>query len=71
MSSAGGRGSLLLANRVEVAANVLVHPEHVNLSLLENCLQLFIADELALVLRILEFVGFDVFPKLLDHLGSG
>lgn len=63
--------SLLFADRVKVAADVLVHLEHVYLGLLEDCLHLVVAYDLTLVLWILKIVGFDMLPELLDHLRSG
>lgn len=51
-----------------MASNLLVHPEHVDASLLENSLHLLVAENLALVLGVLKIVGLDVFPELLDNL---
>lgn len=61
----------LLFDGVKVAADILVHLEHVYPSLLEDCMHLVVAYDLSLVLWVLEIVGFDVFPELLDHLRSG
>jgi hypothetical protein len=63
--------SSLFSNRVKVVSNILVHPEHVHPGLLEDCLHLFVAYNLAFVLGILKIVCFDVFPELLDNLRSG
>lgn len=51
-----------------MASNFLVHPEHVDASLLEYSLHLLVAQDLALVLGILKIVGLDVLPELLDDL---
>jgi hypothetical protein len=61
----------LLFDGVKVAADILVHLEHVHLGLLEDCMHLVVAYDLSFVLWVLEIVGFDVFPKLLDHLRPG
>lgn len=61
----------LLLNGVEMASNVLVHSEHVDLGLLEHSLHLLVAADLALVCGILEIVGLDVLPQLLDDLRTG
>lgn len=62
------RRQSLLSNGIEVASNLLVHPEHVDASLLEYSLHLLVADDLALVLGVLKIVGLDVLPELLNDL---
>lgn len=59
---------LLLSNGIQVASNLLVHPEHVDPGLLEHSLHLFVAANLPLVFGILQIVGLDVLPELLDDL---
>lgn len=56
------RLSPLLFNGVEMASDILVHAEHVDLGLLEHGLHLLVAADLALVCGILEIVGLDVLP---------
>jgi len=46
----------------------LVHLKHVHPALLEHGLHFIVANDLPLVTRVLEFVGFDVFPKFFNHL---
>jgi hypothetical protein len=52
---------------VEVIANLFVHAEHVHLGLLEYRLHLVVADDLPLVLGVLEVVGLYMCPETLDH----
>lgn len=59
-----------LVERVELAAEELVHREHVDGGLLENSLHLVIAAYLALVGGLLQVVRFDMLPQLLDDLGT-
>ena len=66
-----GGGGLLLVDRVQVAPDQLVHLEHVDLGLLEHGRHLVVAEDLALVLWVLELVALDVFPELLDDLRAG
>ncbi len=47
-------------------AEQLVHLEHVHSAPLEYRLHLIITANLSLVGRVLQLVGFDVFPKFLD-----
>lgn len=61
----------LLLNGVEMASDILVHPEHVDFGLLEHSLHLLVAADLALVCGVLEIVGLDVLPQLLDDLRTG
>ena len=49
---------------------MLVHLEHVNLGLLKDGHHLFIANDLSFILGVLQVIGLDVFPKLLDDLGA-
>lgn len=65
-----GGGGLLLVHRVQVAPDQLVHLEHVDLGLLEHGRHLFVAEDLALVLWVLQLVALDVLPELLDDLGA-
>ena len=58
-------------DRVQLAAQELVHGEHVDLVLLEDGVELFVAEDLSLVARVLELVALDVVPELLDDLGAG
>jgi len=51
-------------------AEQLVHLEHVDLALLEYSLHLVVAPYLALVIWVLKFVCFYIFPQFLDYLGS-
>lgn len=60
----------LLLDRVELAPQELVHGKHVDLVLLKDSLQLLVAEDLTLVVGILELVAFDVIPELLDDLGT-
>ncbi len=60
-----------ILDRVQLAAQELVHGEHVDLVLLEDGMQLFVAEDLALVARVLELVALDVVPEFFDHLGAG
>jgi hypothetical protein len=53
-----------------MTANVFVHAEHVDLGLLEDCLHLFVAPNLAFVTGVLKIIGLDVFPKALDDAWS-
>lgn len=54
-----------------MASNILVHPEHVDFGLLENSLHLLVAADLALVRGVLQIIGLDVLPQLLDDLRTG
>lgn len=45
-----------------MASNILVHPEHVNLGLLEHGHHLLVTADLALVFGILKIIGLDVLP---------
>lgn len=63
-------GSSIL-DGVEVVADQLVHGEHVDGILLKYFAHLLVTDNLALVARVLEIMLLDVFPELLDNLGSG
>ena len=51
-----------------MAPEQLVHGEHVYLILLEDGVELVVAQNLALVGGVLELVALDVFPELLDDL---
>lgn len=51
-----------------MVANLLVHLEHVDPGLLKYSLHLGVAQNLALIARILQVIGLDVLPKLLDNL---
>ena len=51
-----------------MAPEKLVHGEHVDLILLEDGVELVVAENLALVGGVLELVALDVFPELLDDL---
>lgn len=62
---------LLLFDGVEVVADQLVHLEHVDLVLFEHSLHHVVAKNLALVIRVLEIVGLDMLPQLLDDLRAG
>lgn len=62
---------LLLVNGIELVSEQLVHREHVDLVLLEDGVHLFVAQDLALVIGILQAVALDVDPELLDHLRAG
>lgn len=63
-------GSGSLVERVELAAEELVHGEHVDSALLEYCLELLVAADLALVGGLLQVVRLDVLPELFDNLGT-
>ena len=52
-------------------AQQLVHLEHRRLVLTEHGLELVVGEDRALVRRILQAVGPDVIPDLLDDLGAG
>lgn len=54
-----------------MAANQLVHLEHVDRVLLKHLAHPVVTDNLALVAGILQVVRLDVLPELLDNLGSG
>lgn len=54
-----------------MASDQLVHLEHVDLGLLEDGRHLFVAEDLALVLWVLQLVALDVLPELLDDLRAG
>ncbi|USQ73107.1 hypothetical protein NF552_08075 [Roseomonas mucosa] len=49
---------------------VLVHLEHGDLVLAEDLAQLVVGQDLALVLRVLQVMGLDVFPDLADDLAA-
>ena len=51
-----------------MAPEKLVHGKHVDLVLLEDCVELFVADNLPLVVGVLELVTLDIIPQLLDDL---
>lgn len=57
-----------LLDGVELAAQEFVHGEHVDLVLPEDSPQLFVTVNVAFVVGVLELVGFDMVPELLDHL---
>lgn len=59
----------LFLNVIKLLAKNLVHSEHMNALLLEHRLHSLIAPDLALVGRVLQIAGFDVFPYFLDDLG--
>lgn len=61
---------LFLVDRVEVAAHQLVHLEHVYFLVLKYGSHLLVAEDLALIIRVLEVLGFDVLPQLLHDLRS-
>lgn len=54
-----------------MAADQLVHLKHVDRVLLEDCLHPLVTAYLAFVLRLLQVIGLDVLPQLLDNLRSG
>lgn len=56
---------------VEMITNLLVHAKHVYPGLLEDCLHFLIAENLALIARILQVIALDMLPELLDHLRTG
>lgn len=62
------REASLCLNRVEVVTDKFVHLKHVNLVELEYRCHLFVAYDSPFVCRILEIVGFDMLPQLLDDL---
>ena len=62
------RPKTLIVDGVEMAPEKLVHGEHVDLILLEDGVELVVAENLALVGGVLELVALDVFPELLDDL---
>lgn len=53
-----------------MTSDVLVHLKHVHPSLSKHGIHSFVADDLALVVRVLQIVCFDVLPKLFDDLGA-
>src|ERR687898_267790 len=55
----------------QVSSEMLVHLEHRDLLPAEDGLQFLVSQDLALVLRVLEIVGFDVLPHLADHVWTG
>lgn len=57
-----------LVERVELAAEELVHREHVDGGLLEHRLHLVVAAYLSLVGGLLQVIRFDVLPQFLDDL---
>lgn len=59
-----------LVERVELAAQELVHREHVDGCLLEYRLHLVVAAYLTLVAGLLQVVRLDVLPEFLDDLGT-
>src|SRR5829696_6191917 len=61
-----GDGSLIIL--FQVLGQVLVHLEHRHLLLAEHRLELFVGEDLALVLRVLQLVLLDVVPHLADDL---
>lgn len=60
----------LLLNGVQMVANQLVHLEHVDGTLLEDCLHPLVTAYLSFVAWLLQVVCLDVLPQLLDDLGS-
>lgn len=60
------RGSLV--DGIQLAAEELVHREHVDRGLLEHRLQLVVTAYLALVTGLLQVVRLDVLPQFLDNL---
>lgn len=70
-TSSGGSPARLLLNRIELVPEQLVHGEHVDFILLEDGVQLVVAEDLALVAGVLEVVTLDVVPELLDYLRAG
>lgn len=70
-TSSGGSPAKLLLNRIELVPEQLVHGEHVDFILLEDGVQLVVAEDLALVAGVLEVVTLDVVPELLDYLRAG
>ncbi|KAH8633604.1 hypothetical protein IG631_12238 [Alternaria alternata] len=53
---------------VQILVENLVHGEHVNAVLFEDCAHGVVASNLALVGRVLQVALFDVLPNLLDGL---
>lgn len=66
----GNLQRLLVLNRVEVAANVLVHLKHGDAARFEDGVQLVVAHDLSLVGGVLQLVRLDVFPELTHYLGT-
>jgi hypothetical protein len=62
--------ALLFFDRIKLIPKQFVHLKHVYSALLEDRLQLIVANYLTLVVGVLELVSFDVFPEFLDHLGT-
>jgi hypothetical protein len=52
-------------------AKYLVHSEHVNLVLLEDRKHLIVAENLPLIVRVLEVKGLDMVPNLFNGLWTG
>ncbi len=53
-------------------SEVLVHLEHADLVFAaKDWPELFVSQDLALVRRVLQIVGLDVFPHLAHHFGAG
>jgi hypothetical protein len=61
---------LSILNRIKILVQDLVHGEHVDLILLEHLTQRSIADDLSLIVRVLQLVLVDVLPDAFDALWS-
>lgn len=54
-----------------MVAEEFIHRKHINLVLLEDGVQLFVAQDLSLIAGILQAVSLDVVPDFLDYLWTG
>jgi hypothetical protein len=70
-TAAAAPPSRSLLDGVELVPEQLVHGEHVDLVLLEDGVQLIVAEDLAFVAGVLEVVTLDIVPELLDYLRAG
>jgi len=57
--------------RIQILIQNLVHCKHMHPILLEDVSHGFVASNLPLVARVLQVIGFDVLPDLLDSLRAG
>lgn len=59
---------VLLVDGVKILTQYFVHCEHVYLVLPKYAAQILVAYYLALIIRVLQIIGFDVFPDSFDGL---
>ena len=51
-----------------ILSKLFIHFEHIDPFDVEDCLHPFIANDFSLVFGILEALGFNIVPYMLDHL---